>query len=332
MSISKTQWKIESDRIIIRPHGIVFILASVLAVAFVGLFMLGQKESPGNMGLLAVVMAFIWLLFVLGGFTYVIFDRNAGRMKQLLFGFLPIRNVPFEKLYQVSMVTQRAGGFTFRIFTRENKYGRGTMISSRYGKDTDPNAVAFSNEVIPLIHQYLDAVAPLKSENTEITDYEYFTESDGIYTLKAKKAGLIVFGIIFLAIGIHECTPDAWMTDLNIGGKLLMTVFQIGLGVVFFAAAYTRLTFNTGSRIIERKSPIGIGNRQFSFDSFVNFQTVRKTYNGVYSGTDINMLFEVAGKKNNVLRASTFKNTKQIERFMLEIGSIIDTGKKVARV
>jgi hypothetical protein len=230
------------------------------------------------------------------------------------------------------MVTQRPGGFNFRIFTKANKYGRGTMISSRYGKDTDPNAVAFCNEVIPLIHQYLDAVAPLKPENTEITDYEYFIEGDGIYTLKAKKAGLIVFGTIFLAIGIHECTPDAWMTDLNIGGKLLMTVFQIGLGVVFFAAAYTRLTFNTGSRIIERKSPIGIGNRRFTFDSFVNFQTVRKTYNGVYSGTDINMIFEAAGKKNNVLRASTFKNTRQIERFMLEISSIINTGKKVATV
>ncbi|SEW45839.1 hypothetical protein SAMN05428988_6149 [Chitinophaga sp. YR573] len=324
MLISKTQWKIESEKVTIRPHGIVFILAGVLAVVFIGLYLLGQKESPGDMGPLVVVMALIWLLFVLGGFTYVIFDRSAGRMKQMLFGFLPIRNIPFEKLYQVTMVTQRAGGFNFRIFTKANKYGKGIMISSHYGKDTDPNAVAFSNEVIPLIHQYLDAVAPLVPENTEITSYEYFTEGDGIYTLKAKKAGLIVFGTFFLALGIHECTPYAWMTDLNIGGKLLMTAFQIGLGVVFFAAAYTRLTFNTGSRIIERKSPIGIGNRQFSFDSFVNFQTVRKTYNGVYAGTDINMLFEAAGKKNNVLRASTFKNTQQIERFMLEIGSIMN--------
>jgi hypothetical protein len=59
---------------------------------------------------------------------------------------------------------------------------------------------------------------------------------------------------------------------------------------------------------------------------------VRKTYNGVYAGTDINMLFEAAGKKNNVLRASTIKNTQQIERFMLEITSIINTGKKVATV
>ncbi|SFE59093.1 hypothetical protein SAMN05518672_10833 [Chitinophaga sp. CF118] len=323
MSISKTQWEIESDRVIIRPHRIVFILASVLAVVFIALFLLVQKESPGHMVPLVVVMALVWLPFVLGGFTYVIFDRNASRMKKMLFGFLPIRNVPFEKLYQVNIVTQGSGGFNFRIYTKANKYGRGTMISSHYGKDTDPNAVAFSNEVIPLIHQYLDAVAPLKPENTEITNYEYFTEADGIYTLKVKKAGLLVFGSIFLALGIHECTPDAWITDLNIAGKLLMTVFQIALGVVFIAAAYTRLIFNTPSRIIERKSPIGIGNRQFSFDSFVNFQTVRKTYNGVYSGTDINMLFEATGKKNNVLRASTFKNTQQIERFMLEIRKIL---------
>lgn len=329
MSISKTQWKIESDRITICPRGILFILASVLAVIFIGLFLLGQKENAGYMRPLVVIMALVWLPFLLGGFTCVIFDRNAGRMKQMLFGFLPVRNVPFEKLYQVNMITQRPGGFNFRIFTRANKYGRGTIISSHYSKDTDPNAVAFINEVIPLIHQYLDAVAPLESENTEITDYEYFTEGDGIYTLKVKKAGLVVFGILSLAIGIHECTPDAWMYYLNIVGKLLVTIFPIALGVVFIAAAYTRLTFNMGTRIIERKSPIGIGNRQFSFDSFVNFETVRKTYNGVYTGTDINMFFETTGKKSNVLRVSTFRNTQQIERFMREIRSIINTGKRL---
>jgi len=328
MSISKTQWKIEADKITIRPHGMLFILAGVLAVIFIALYMLGQKESPGQIGLLGVIMAFIWLPFALSGFTYVIFDGSAGRMKQLLFGFLPIRNVPFEKLYQVTMVTQRAGGFNFRIFTSANKYGKGIAISSRYNKETDPNAIAFSNEVIPLIHQYLDAVAPLQSENIVITDYEYFTETDGIYTLKVKKAGLIVLGIFFLAIGIHECTPYAWIKDLSIAGKLLITIFMIALGVVFISAAFTKLIFDKHARIVKRKSPIGIGNRPFSFDSFINFQTVRKTHNGVYSGTDVNMLFETAGNKNNVLTVSTFRDTQQIERLMQEIRSIMNTGRK----
>lgn len=331
MSISKTQWKIESDKITIRPHRLMFILAGVVALVFIALLIIGQKELSGQMTPLMVVMALVWLPFLLGGFTYVEFDRNTGRMKQVLFGFLPIRNVPFEKLYQVNMVTQRAGGFNFRIFTKANKYGRGTLISSAYGKNTDPNAVAFSNEVIPLIHQYLDAVAPLKPENTAISGYEYFTEADGIYTLKAKKAGLLVFGVISLAVGIHECTPDAWIPDLNILGKLLMTVFLIALGVVFIAAAYTRVTFNTHTLMIERKSPIRLGNRQFSFNSFVDFQTVRKTYNGVYSGTDINMFFDAAGKKNEVLLVSTFRNTQQIERFMLEIRSIINAKAATVR-
>lgn len=307
-----------------------FILSGVLAVILIALVIIGQKESPDVFRPLALVIAIVWLPFVLFGFTYVVFDRNSGCMKRVLFGFLPIRNLPFGKLYQVNVVTQRTGGFNFRIFTKANKYGRGITISSAYGKDTDPNAIAFSQEVIPLIHQYLDVVAPLKPENTEIASYEYFTEANGIYTLKSNKAGRIVFGMISLAIGIHECTPGAWIPDLNIGGKLLVTILPIALGILFIAAAYTRITFNTRTLIIERKSPIRLGNRQFSFGSFVDFQTVRKSYNGVYAGTDVNMLFNADGKKGDVLLVSSFQKTQQIERFMLEIRTIINT--KVATV
>jgi len=328
MSISKTQWKIASDRIVIRPFGLLFILGGVLAAIFIALFIafrqLGEQNIVGSAPFALSLLA-ILTLFFLGGFTYILFDRSTSTMKKMLLGFIPVRTVPFNKLQGVNIVTQSAGGFSFRIFTKADRYGKGITISSGYSKDTDPNAVAFSNEVIPLIHQYLDAVDPLPQEKVEqITDFMHFTNNEGVYTLKVKKAGALVFGLFFLGIGVHECTPDAWLVDLRPFGRLLMTVFPIILGIVFCAAAYTKTTFNTSTRMIVRKSPIYLGNQQHPFENFLNFQTIRKTYNGIYSGTEVHMMFQKPGDaKAKGMLMSTIKNTKKIERFIQEVNTIM---------
>lgn len=328
MSITKTRWKIESDRIIIRPFGLYFILAGVLALIFVGLIIAFRAMGEQNVAGIFPVALFLFItlaLFFFSGFTYIVFDRTNSVMKKMLLGFIPVRSIPFNKLQGVNIVTQRPGGFSFRLFTKAHKYGRGIVISSGYGKDTDKNAVAFSAEVIPLIHQYLDAVDPLPQEKLEaITEYKYFIPDGGIYTLKTNKIGLLIFGAACLALGIHECTSAAWMKDLNPIGKGIMTLGPIVFGVLLIAAAFTKVTLNTGTRMIERKSPIRLGNHQHPFEHFVTFQTIRKTYNGLYSGTEVHMYFQKPGdNKEKVLMMASFRNTQKIERFIHEVKSIM---------
>jgi hypothetical protein len=328
MSITKTRWKIESDRIVIQPFRFSFILSSALAVIFAGIIIAFRSIGEQN---IVTVIPFASLLFgalvllFLGGFTYILFDRTNSKMKKMLFGFVPVRIVPFDKIHGVNIVTQRPGGFTFRLFTKNNKFGRGIVISSGYGKDTDANAVAFSNEVVPLIHQYLDAADPLPQAKEEfITDYKYFTADGGVYTVKGNKPATFILGLALLALGIHECTPAAWLVDLNPIGKALMTGGPIVFGIICIAAAFTKITFNTGTRMIERKSPIRLGNYQYPFEHFVNFQTVRKSYNGIYSGTEVLMYFLKPGdNKEKTVLLSTFRNSQKIERFVQEIQSIM---------
>ncbi|SFM61966.1 hypothetical protein SAMN05428949_0197 [Chitinophaga sp. YR627] len=328
MSITKTRWKIESDRIIIQPFGLLFILAGVLALIFAGLFIAFRAMGEQNIVGTGPVASFLFItlaLFFLGGFTYIVFDRTNGVMKKMLFGFIPVRNIPFNKLQGVNIVTQGYGGFSFRLFTKAHKYGRGITLSSGYSKDTDRNATAFSNEVVPLIHQFLDAADPLPQEKLEaITDFKYFIPDGGVYTLKTSKIGLLIFGVACFALGIHECTSAAWMKDLNPIGKILMTAGPIVFGVLLIAAAFTKVTFNTGTRMIERKSPIRLGNLQHPFEHFVTFQTVRKTYNGLYSGTEVHMYFQKPGEnKEKAVVLASFRNTQKIERFIQEVNSIM---------
>lgn len=328
MSITKTRWKIESDRIVIQPFRLFFVLGGILAVIFTGLFIafrsMGQQNVFSDL-YIGPFLIFTLTLFCLGGFTYILFDRTNGIMKKMLFGFIPVRSLPFNKLQGVNIVTQGGAGYNFRMFTKANKYGRGIVISSGYSKESDVNAVAFSNEVVPVIHQFLDAVAPLTEEKNEvIADYKYFTTEGGVYTIKSNKAGSIILGVALLAIGIHECTPAAWMNDLKTIGKILVITVPILFGLIFIMAAFTKVTFNTGTRMIERKTPIKFGSHQYPFEHFVNFQTVRRSYNGIYSGTEVHMYFHKPGdEKMKAMVLSTFRNSQKIERFITEINSIL---------
>ncbi|KAA2239716.1 hypothetical protein F0L74_26350 [Chitinophaga agrisoli] len=305
-----------------------FILAGVLGVIFLGLFIVTKVLGQTNFGSagMAVFMLLILGILALSGFTYIVFDRNTGTMTKLLLGFIPAKRIPFDQLQGVNIVTQRPGSFNYRVFKKDNQYGRGTLISCGYSKDTDRNAVAFNNEVVPAIHRFLDAVAPLApaKQAEAITDYQHFTADGSVYTLKIKKIGLLVFGLGFLFIGIHECTPAAWVTETTTIGKLMMCVVPILFGVIFTAAAFTKITFDTSARIVERKSPIMLGNHRFSFNEFSHFQTIRKTYNGIYAGTDVQMYFleKSSGKAKSMLLTS-FRNTRHIDRFVEEVKSIM---------
>lgn len=328
MLITKTRWTIEPQRIVIRPFGLFFILGGVFAIIFITIFFafkgIGQQNPIGSAPV-ALFLLFTLVVFLLGGFTYILFDRSSGKMQKMLFGFIPVKTIPFDQLYGVNTVTHSNGGFNYRIFTRTDKFGKGTVISCGYSKNTDANALAFNNEVVPLIHQFLDAVAPLPQEKSVyITDYTYFTEADGIYTFKASKVGGLILGVPLLLLGIHECTPAAWLTNVTTFGKLAVCIFPIAMGVIFIAAAFTTISFNTRTRMVARKSPIGINNQQHPFEHYLNFQSVRKTYNGIYTGTDVIMYFQKPGdSKAKGLLLASFRNTRKIERLMQEVTAIM---------
>ena len=327
-SLSKTSWKIEPDRIVIYPYGLSYILAGVLAVIFaVGyiVFLTYLNSSfESSMPLLLTLVATI-ILFVGWAGTYIEFDLSGGIMRKKLMGILPIASVPFSRIHGITPVSNMMGSYKYKVFKKDDRYGKGMLVSCAYVKTDDPNAIAFVEEVATPIHQHLAAHdAPEDYKPFRVDSYEFFSVEGGAYTLKKNRIGSILFGLALLSIGIHELTPVAWLGDGYSVGRICFLLFTLIGGPAIILAGFTDVTLNKSSRLLTRTSPIGLGNKTFSFDDFNGVQTVRKSTNFIYSGTDVQVYFLKPGaQKEDVIVLQSFFSTKKVERFITELNSII---------
>lgn len=327
-SISQTRWKIESDRITIYPHGLSYILSAVLLLLFGAGYIVYLKylnySNQSTMPLFVVLIGIV-LLFIGFARTCIEFDISAGIMRKKLMGFLPVRSIPFSKIYAINPVTNIAGSYTYKVFKKDNRYGKGIVASCAYGKNDDPNAIAFIDRVVTPIHKYLEAHdVPEDFKPISIETYRFFNTEGTSYTLKKNTIGSLILGLVLSGLGIHELTPYAWMgQDLSVG-RICFLLFTVIGGPLIISAGFTKVVFNKNNRLLERRSPIGLGNKTFSFDDFNGIQTVRKSTNMIYTGTDVQMYFLKPGaKKEDVIVLQSFFSTKNVERFIAELNSII---------
>ncbi|MFW0718574.1 hypothetical protein [Pedobacter sp. N23S346] len=327
-SLSKTRWSIAPDRVTIYPYGLSYILAAVVAIIFAaGYFFYTrsmQNSMESSMPLLLVLIVIV-ILFVGWAGTSIEFDINSGIMRKKLMGFLPISSIPFSRIHGISPVSNMMGSYTYRVFKKDNRYGKGILVSCSYGKNDDPNAIAFVDEVITTVHRHLEAHdSPEDFMPQTIENYTFFNVQGGTYTLKKNRIGSIVFGTLLLAIGIHELTPYAWLGhDINIG-RIFFLLFTLIGGPAIILAGFTDITIDKTSRLLTRTNPIGLGNKTYSFDNFNGIQTVRKSTNFIYSGTEVQVYFLKPGtQKEEAIALQSFFSTRKVERFVAELNSII---------
>jgi hypothetical protein len=325
-TLVKTRWKIEPDRVIIYPYGLLYVFTAVIAALFTGLLLLYLKSINTTLAESLPLVLFLLLIIVLfWGFagTYVEFDNSKARMRKMLMGFLPVTTLPLAKLQGINSVSNTVGSYNYRLFRKDARYGKGIVVSSGYTKEDDPNAIAFVNEAIPIIHSYLDRYdTPTDFVDEKITSYKYFDQEAGVYTVKNKKIGAIILGFFFVALGLY-------LTTIETNGflpKLIIVAAMLLMGLVIINAGYTKLSFDTTNQIIQRTGLISYFNKQYNFYSFAGIETLRRSINFVYAGTDVNMYFEVAGKngKQEIITASSFKNSADIERFIKELYQIME--------
>lgn len=327
-SLSKTRWRIEPNRVIIFPYGLSYILATVLAIIFAAGYLVYiyylHNSLESSIPLLLVLVVIIVLFMGWAG-TCIEFDISEGVMRKKLMGFLPIRSIPFSRIYGISPVTNLAGSYTYRVFKKDNRYGKGLLVSCAYGKNNDPNALAFVDEVIAPVHGYLEAhdgpedIKPLKIER-----YEFFNVEGSAYIIKKNRFRSILFGLILLAIGIHELTPGAWLGYGWSIGRICFLLFTLIGGPAIILSGFTDVTLDINSRLLTRTNPIGLGNCAYSFDDFNGLQTVRKSTNFIYSGTDVRVYFlKPRSQKEVAIVLQSFFSTRKVERFVAEVNSII---------
>ncbi|WP_419700785.1 hypothetical protein [Mucilaginibacter sp. NFX135] len=326
-SLTKTRWIIDANRVIVYPHRVSYILAVVVALVFAGIMVLYITNVHGDTAVsipFFIFLVIIPVLFFAFGNTYVEFDGSRGTMQKKLFGFIPVKTMPMSALFGINVVTT-TGGYNYRLFSKKDRYGKGILVSSGYTKKTDTNAQAFAEQVIPVVHGYLDQYGSVvDSAPQPITSYKYYTHTGGSFTIKKRKTGLIIFGILFLAFGIHELV-NPWMKDVSILQKVLVTVVCAGIGLGFMHAAFSSIVFDTGAGVIKRTGPLGWGNKTISFNDFAGFQTIRKSTNSVYTGTEIHLYYRIPDTQQQAsMMLQVLKSSEQIERFLEETKSIMN--------
>ncbi|MBD1387115.1 hypothetical protein IDJ75_17645 [Mucilaginibacter rigui] len=326
-SLYKTRWKLDASKVTIYPHGSFYIMGVVLAVIFAAIIavFINYERDTHQALYLGIFLSVIILLFILIGNTSVEFDNSKGIMSKKLMGLFPFRIIPFKKLHSINAVTNMGGGYNYRIYRKDNRYGKGIVVSSGYSKNTDANALAFVDEVIPLVHNFLDQHGALADEVKQpISTYKYFIPLGGQYTLKKNKIGGVILGLTLLAFGIHEVTPGAWIDYNGIIGKIFVLAFLFIGGAAILLSSFTDITIDTFAKTIERKSPINLGNKAYNLRDYTGIRTVRKTINLIYAGTEIYVSFisPTSGKEESLMLA-TLRRSRNIERFVEELNQII---------
>jgi len=319
--LRKTRWTINADGVTVRPFGLFYIMSVVFAIAFAGLsYYLFVSVGPMAVMPVLPVFAGIVIIFALLGGNAIIFDNQQQVMRKKLFGFLPVSSMPFEKIEGINVVTTMGGGYNYRVFKKSHKYGKGMVISCGYSKNNDANAIAFTEEVVPLVHAYLDKAQPLVETKKTITAYRFFSVTPPEYRVKKNKTFQLIMGIVLLAIAFNEIFNTTFLADSETYVKYLVIAgCQLG-GIALVTVAFTKIVFDTSERAIYVVSPIGLGNKKHAFDDFERFQIVRRTTNAIYSGTDVQMHF----KNNKILVVRQFNSSRRIEQFLDEVRSIME--------
>ncbi|WPV02609.1 hypothetical protein SNE26_12545 [Mucilaginibacter sp. cycad4] len=329
---AQTRWDIESQRVTLYPYRIFNVLSvgfAVIFTAFIIFFCITLYPDPSQSVSLMIPM-FLGLAIIVGilrgvGRTSVVFDSSSQVMRKRLFGLLSIRSEKFDDLDNIGVVRNTMGGYNYRAFPKRNKYGKGVVVSANYIKNDDANAIALTQEVFPVIMQFLSAgyIEPTYAD-TAITD-KFYDSHPPYYAIKRKWIGGLLIGLCLIALALNEFINQSMTHDSDLFHKVLVMGGCLLGGAAFVFAAFTKIVFDTANKTVSRINPLGIGNQTFAFADFINFQITRRTYNFVYSGTDINMYFQVAGSgKQKAFVIKSFSGTKKIDRFLQETRHIME--------
>jgi hypothetical protein len=193
--LSKTRWNIENNRITIYPYGLYYILGAVLAILFAGIFSVYMYYLHTNLaGTVPFILLMLLMVVLFWGYagTSIEFDNDKGLMRKKYMGIIAGSPIPFEKLHGINAVTNVGGGYNYRLYRKDDRYGKGITVSSGYGKNDDPNAIAFVEDIVPLIHGFLDQHDRQFDAAPDLpVTYKYFDTADGRYVLKKN---IIAFG------------------------------------------------------------------------------------------------------------------------------------------
>jgi len=322
-------FNIGEDRIIIKPLaflmpvGIALILMLVLTPVMITL--IAYRNHPGDIRLENFASAIIILPLILACIPLLVLSRRTlifDRISQTIFTQTLGRKrtlMRFDEAGEIVLMT--AVGLYYRLKSKGDHYGKGYRISPYFqGQDKDKDT--FDNTLLPAIKAMLQERPAVPATDYALQDasllqwYEQYREGYRLKTGKARKQYLPAL-ILLLAALLYFWFRSSFQA-VPADAERPYTIILIFPFLLVLAAFTKRICFDPFTRqiIVYR---LGFVMARYSRDAFSGFNIVRKTYNGLYNGTDVRLKFRKTGSsREQELTLETFNKTVPIEAFLKE--------------
>ena len=310
-------YKIEPNRITLRPKSWLVIMVIVMAIPLAGV--IAVSVSFPQLG-----TTFAWVMGILMtlamGIPFLlsrqkaVFDADSKTFYRSVF-YIKFRTIPFSEIDCVRAIPVKSISFGeyFRLILKKDRYGGGVRLSRAY-LVTNKQYLTWSKELLPAISQMLQcntvpvAATPVLSINEADLRF-YKPTANGYMTFTRSGMGRFygaLLGLVILFGGYLGTTVPEKGSDTFVGYGIIL------IGVIMLISLANKITISKNE--ICKSQLLGLIKTKRSTENFTDFSTLRRSTNAIYNGTDVLMNF----KNEKVFSLRSFYHTQKIERFMAE--------------
>jgi len=249
-----------------------------------------------------------FLIMFLVGNRQVIFSRQDER----IYRSYGVGRKELARFSEIRNIELAGGSPSYRMYLKSDPYGKGINLLT----PATPKAIQeFDQNLMPALQKMLHiSDAEVVQLPVDLANLKYYTRKGNTFTLlRHFEIGwnifLLCLAILFLYLGVT--TKNAVLIYCIIP----MTLIAMGL------LTHTR-KFDTATKVFTHSIAF-FYKKAYRFDQFIRFLAVRTSVNGMYSGTDIKLVFQNDKGKEETVKLLNMRKTKKIEQFMQETKEIM---------
>lgn len=224
-------------------------------------------------------------------------------------------------------------GLVYYLKSTEDRFGKGYRISPSFTNEQDKDKQHYDGIVLQAIKNMISS-APVQQVSVQPNAIDlgiltYYLASDHGYWLKRSGfakflPALIFFGLLACYFWYNLLTK----TQPTDSDKQLSIIILLPISI-FVLTITKKIVLNLNTQKI-KVYRLGILFKSYAFDNFAGFSIVRKTYNGLYNGTDVRLKFKKSSGISELTLAD-FGKTNPIENFIAETEYVLNRMKNNER-
>jgi hypothetical protein len=254
------------------------------------------KEGMDVLPLLGdkIILVSAFAVMLIGSFRRIVLDPEQ-KMITLYAAGIPWRRIPFDDVAFVQEVTQTSyfgGSVGLRLKLKKDPYGKGVLLSLPY-KTTSKAYATIKQEVLPEVLSMLqqESEQPVQTATMPTADagsLQFYSTNGFEYTIYMRSNLSRVLNALLAAVFIFAgCT--FLMAPSTSPSDYAYMAFIWFIGIVWFTRVFDKTVFDLSTRMVTVHQVFGLRKRSFPCDNFINFNILRQTHNGIYTGTTLQL-------------------------------------------